>query len=276
MIAVRLEGGLGNQLFQYAFAAAAGRELGVSYCVDSRTVGTDKVRRYFRPRLIPAVVEYVRSRIFCGLLCNVTIEQNGTQPPADVLNRLVDRAVYRGFFQSEEYSASIRQHVKRMFRIKQTYQNEFKRLYGNLYDTSRILAIHLRLTDYAEYGGSFVGGKNLCLPTSYYDNVLRLVPNLELYRIVVVSDDPHEARERLSGVEIAVCKAHSEAMDFQLLQNANLICVANSTFSWWAAYLRKDQLATVFAPQHWLGFKVGREYPVAIVPSKWTQVAVGR
>ena len=61
-------------------------------------------------------------------------------------------------------------------------------------------------------------------------------------------------------------------IDFQLLLNADVAIIANSTFSWWAAYLNPN-IQKVFLPRDWLGFRINKLLPPGIfnrLPSHWT------
>ena len=56
----------------------------------------------------------------------------------------------------------------------------------------------------------------------------------------------------------------SEIVDFQLLMNADICVISNSTFAWWGAYLNRKVHKMVMAPKYFLGFHDGKEFPNGI------------
>ena len=135
------------------------------------------------------------------------------------------------------------------------------------------MAIHFRFGDYLTYGNETLGGTNIVLPEQYYLNAINHIKNISEYKVVVVTDDVDNFGERLSIIKDKIIVSESEIMDFQILLNADLLIISNSTFSWWAAYLNKKQ-PKVFAPEFWMGFKVKKEFPFAIVPDKFEKISV--
>ena len=65
---------------------------------------------------------------------------------------------------------------------------------------------------------------------------------------------------------------NSEIIDFQLIMNADIAIIANSSFSWWAAYLNAKEHKIVYAPKYWLGFKVDKEIPEKIMSVNWNWI----
>jgi hypothetical protein len=179
---------------------------------------------------------------------------------------------YYAYFQSEVYFSQVKDQIKRRFRVKEPFVQEFKKKYRDLFDgKKKVLAIHYRFGDYVDWGKDELGGINLVLPESYYINALSQIPDLEDYQIILVTDDVKTCDSRTFYIKNKKIFSDSEIMDFQLLQHADKLIVANSTFSWWAAYLNKKN-AEVLAPEFWLGFKVRREFPNGIIPGRYQKV----
>ena len=67
--------------------------------------------------------------------------------------------------------------------------------------------------------------------------------------------------------------SNSEIIDFQLIMNADIAIISNSTFAWWAAYICKKK-NHVIAPKNWFGFRIGREHPTGIMTDhfEWRDV----
>jgi len=113
----------------------------------------------------------------------------------------------------------------------------------------------------------------MSLPESFYLNALKQIPDLQDYVIILVTDDAQNAAHKLPALNNKIIISDTEIMDLQLLMNADKLIVSNSSFAWWGAYLNKKN-AAVFAPEYWLGFKVGRELPNAVIPGLFTKIKV--
>jgi hypothetical protein len=271
MIVVRLVGRLGNQLFQHAFAMSEQKRLGVCAIIDDRLMG-DRVSQYFRFKGI------TRSRLLKRIVFRFnkfpTVYQDGGEDITCFFDEKIrDSTDYYAYFQSETYFARVKDEIRDRIRIRQPFQDAFREKYGPLYRNSKVLAIHCRFGDYIDYHREELGGTNFVLPDSYYEHALDRIPDLDDYLVIVVTDDIQACNERMPRLKNKLVISDSEIMDFQLLMNADKLIIANSTFSWWAAYLNpKDP--EVFAPEYWLGFKVSREFPNGIVPARYIKINV--
>lgn len=277
MIGVRLHGRLGNQLFQYAFALATAKKLGVKFYIDKAIepyllpyyfeVNTD----YLQPldRYVFSIKGY--KNIFSSCLRKlwhkilvsirrlkvVTFDENLN---FDLQQHLIaDRILYRGFFQSEDYFKTAIPEVNRHFTIKKKYQDQFQTIWSTFKGTKKTVVVHVRRTDYV--------GINLCLPMSYYHELLEDYTN-EQYQLIFISDDPEFVAQEFGHIADKYISKNSMIIDLQFLIHADICLLANSTFSWWGAYLNCKG-AKVFSPKYWSGFAAGVEEPIGINLKKW-------
>ncbi len=112
--------------------------------------------------------------------------------------------------------------------------------------------------------------------------------------IVFVGDELDEVSQELGSIEDARFEPNEPIVEFQLILHARAAVIPNSTFAWWGAWLA-DGCEVVVAPQYWLGWnhragwhqhrsaaesggrtKRSWEYPRAIIPNEWSQVAIRR
>jgi hypothetical protein len=271
MIIVRLNGRMGNQLFQYAFALSAQKRFRTYAVIDDRFM-RDIVRNYFsvkgvfQHKLIKRVV-YKFNKL-------PTVYQEGDEDVNTFLSTNINNwKNYYAYLQSEAYFSNIKDTIRKRIRIKTQFQAEFQKKYGDLFKNNRILAIHYRFGDYLEWTKEELGGTNFTLPDTYYKNALSLIPDLENYLIILVTDDIQACNSRTQELKNKKIISDTEIMDFQLLMNADKLIIANSSFSWWAAYLNTKG-AQIFAPEYWLGFKVKSEFPKGIIPPDFIKVSV--
>ena len=85
--------------------------------------------------------------------------------------------------------------------------------------------------------------------TDYYERAMALFPN---EKFLVFSDDPEWCKEKFkNNLDIQVMDKGNEIDDFNLLASCKHLIIANSSFSWWAAYLCPDEGKKIVAPKQW-------------------------
>jgi hypothetical protein len=262
MIVTKIEGRLGNQLFQYAFTYSVSKVQNRTYYFWVDPYYSFSVYNYFNLRkgeffrlFFARCLYYLyRKSKFNFLL----LKEGAT-------NELNKRHVfYDGYFQSIIFFKNYEEDIKKMFVIKQKYKNQFNEKYYYLLDSSnKIAVLHVRRTDFISFGTDELGGKDLTLPLSYYQRCINELESIAGLKFLIISDDEKFVKENFKFRNDFEFENNSEIVDFQLLLNADYLVISNSTFAWWAAYLNnKKQI--VYAPKYWLGFKVKTESPIGI------------
>jgi hypothetical protein len=274
MFAVKIEGRLGNQLFQYAFALAQRERYHEDFYLESYRY------RFFRDLFVLPRYFTIRRRLpgsnaFKKLVYLLTsrfkppqLVQDQWFPADDFLRRSGPGVSYRGFFQAEEYFLPVKDLVREEFRIREKYRIDIRDFTGNDRET---IVVHVRRTDYLNWGNDDLG-YNLSLPESYYQRCLDLL-DTSGKNILFLSDDIAYVKERFGRPGAFFSENNSEITDFQLLMQADYLILSNSSFSWWGAYLN-DRAKRVLAPKYWLGFKVGKEWPNGTVCTAWDEMDV--
>ena len=273
MVIVRFQGRLGNQMFQYAFAMSLAKKFKTFFLIDNFEQSI--FLKYFRVEPISKWPFFYKKLLSVfGKYSMQKLEQSGNEPPENWLMENLDHRYYKGFFQSEKYFENVQALVKERFTIKKEFRKMFHDSFGLQFSEKRILAIHCRFGDYLNsWGVKNLGGENLSLPVSYYKNALNLISDITDYTIIVVTDDKALAEQLFQFIPVKFIVSALDIIDFQILQHAHKLIISNSSFSWWAAYLNINS-AQVFAPQYWLGFRIDREWPLGIIPSRFIQVPV--
>ena len=272
MIKVDLWGRMGNQMFQYAFAIATARKLQTKFIIAptekfelTKYFELDPVTNFLYSPILLKVYERIAPRVYT----NETIFQIKEK---EVL--LKDQARYRGFFQSQDFFQVSVDEVKKRFVINRYFRSQFQEKYGKLFNDSKTIVMHFRRTDYQLLGDDSYGGHDMRLPMAYYDNCLKLVEKIEDYIIICISDDVNFVKEYYHDKSNYLFLENDAIIDFQLILNADIAIIANSSFSWWAAYLNMKSNKVVYAPQFWLGFKINEEIPAGIIPNSFIEVNV--
>lgn len=273
MIVVDLIGRLGNQMFQYAFARNTAKTVKTRFIFNP--IYTNELTVYFKLDIVTRCLfsnfGIKLNRILLRRKKNYKIiSQNGWQSNVQIENNVH----YEGFFQSELFFEQNKQKLRSYFSIKQRWIDKFVRKYGNIYTNNKVLVIHIRRTDYQDFGSEQLGGKNLCLPMTYYSNCLNRLGSVDDYAVICISDDIEFAKEHLTCKNSILFESNEAIIDFQLMLNADALIIANSSFAWWAAYLNNKPNKIVYSPKYWLGFKKDVEYPSEITASEFIPVEV--
>lgn len=274
MFGVKIEGRLGNQLFQYAFALAMRERYHEDFYLDGYRNwyfrDTFVLHRYFAIRRSLPGLNAIKKFFYLsrkGFRAPMLV-QDQWFPASDFLDRSAPGLLYGGFFQSEEYFLPVKDLVREQFRIREKHRFDIRRITGNDHET---IVVHVRRTDYLKFGNDDLG-YNLSLPDSYYQRCLATMDTAGK-NILFLSDDIAYVKEKFGGPGAFFSENNSEIVDFQLLMQADYLVLANSSFSWWGAYLN-DRVKRVLAPKHWLGFKVGKEWPSGSVRKNWEAIDV--
>ena len=273
MILVKATDNLGNQMFQYAFAFATARRLKTSFCMNRLRKLT-----YFQLGGDSAPANALRKlRFKFGSLARRPAEKKWLDynegrytAPEKILAGLDDHAVYRGYFQSNRYYAGCETEVKSLFQVQPLLRRRFEQRYTDYLQGPPLAVLHVRGKDYD-------GWDMVTLPWSYYENCLERVTDKEKYRWLVVTDDIDFTRKKLPADWKMELVSGDVIDDFQLMNRAAIHIMANSTFSWWAAYLNPNPSARIMGPKFWFGHKPEYLYeaPEGIMNTAWEWVETG-
>lgn len=267
---------MGNQMFQYAFARA---RRGIALPWASSYEYGFKLG-YFR---LDPLTRYVYShpwtertyRRVCQKLIKWFMHNKvGDRDGYITIDPEATQGYHEGFFQGDVYFKNALPKIRKAFEIKPQYRKAFDGKYCQFFATHKVVAVHLRRTDYTEVEFEGLGGRDVSLPLDYYHKALALIPNLEQYEVLFVSDDIESVRRDFEGPANYHFESNSPIVDFQIIQHADVAIISNSTFAWWAAYLSKNPSPRTIAPKHWIGHKVGKTFPAGIETARFEWIEV--
>ena len=271
IIVMRLFGGLGNQLFQYAFLFALSRQGGKARLETSSYEHDDKrvcELHHFRVSLPieggPPPWAFRKSRIPACLRSLFAApkyphfreeKRHGFDPGLAAPPRR--HTYFKGYFQTEQYFLHCREQLCREFRLKTPLTPENARILEDIRSCCSI-SLHIRRTDYLS--NPYLSPP----PLEYY---LRSMAEMEgrlraagapqeSLRYFIFSDDIEWARQNLRPalphVHVDINDGGTGYFDLELMRNCRHHIIANSTFSWWAAWLNEHAEKIVIAPRIWL------------------------
>ena len=253
---MELRGRLGNQLFNWATGYAISTDLGLKFCMSSRTVrgnldlldldlGTPLCNEAGFADLYRRSVKLKWLRMLTGI--GAVVEEESHEYDPRVLGARGTQTL-RGYFQSWRYFEHHRDVVVEKVSTLRAPSSPFREKLRAL-EQDQWVAIHVRGGEYREKSDTFVQ-----LGSAYYAQALETVFGvLRNPKIVLFSDDIEYAKvvvphfdETLSSEEIP-----SPAERLVLSMRANALIGANSTFSWWAAYGQKKTNSLQIFPSNW-------------------------
>lgn len=275
-VITELLGGLGNQMFQYAMGRTLSLFQGSALLMDTRALeapGPQTPRRYgldvFDVRAERAAPEQLHS--FHGR----RVSEPGPRYQ-DGVTRLEGNVYLHGYWQCERYFRALRPTLKRDFNLKQAPLPRNQDV-ARAIKRGNSVAVHIRRGDYVSRPQAAAHHGSCSL--DYYRSALeQLKQRHGKLRVYAFSDDPDWVREHFTpsvcahmGLTIVSGNQHAPHEDLWLMQQCRHFVIANSSFSWWAAWLGQTRLSTVMAPQRWVvtpGFDTAD-----VVPQNWVRVA---
>ncbi|MHB1180088.1 MAG: alpha-1,2-fucosyltransferase, partial [Daejeonella sp.] len=174
---------------------------------------------------------------------------------------VTDASIYSGYYQTDWYLKNLP--YKLNLKIRKKYMNRFRALYGDLFSKERTLVVHIRRTDYLNYGK-----RDISLPIEYFTERLKAIEDIDSYKVFFLSDDMDYVRSVFEPKPNYIFSDNDDITDFQIIQSADIAIISNSSFAWWAAYL-SEKNNTVYAPKNWIGFRLGKEFPKGIMTEKF-------
>lgn len=275
---VAIAGGLGNQMFQYAYALLLKNLFkDVSLFIPSskweHSSGFE-LSRVFAIQYKPCLWEklYCRSRIFRKLftLTHSTYFGRNFKVVESDLFPAKNYNYFYGTWQSERYLVNSEE-VRNSFKFNEESLNyETKRIAKTINEINISISIHIRRGDYLSE--NFAKGFGNCCPIEYYKRAIEYM-RVKFHDpiFVVFSDDMEWVKDNLV-MENAIYVDHNKDLDswqdMYLMSQCKHNIIANSTFSWWGAWLNDNKDKIVIAPKRWWSTIENDD----VVPDSWIRM----
>lgn len=285
-VIVKLMGGLGNQMFQYAYAKALAGNNTIIFNINSfkKRKHNHESKREYELKIFKSIkvkkinsllLRFIISKTKCiqifkkilSLKVYEVYSVNDNNMSFSVNLSSTNPIYLEGYFQNPIYFNSIRDVLVKEFRFPDL-PNCFKETIHKIQSANSI-SIHVRRGDYLNSGNYEIHG---VLPISYYSKAIEVINNYIQKPIYYVFSD-----------DIIWCKANFNYLDYHInfISNINSdswvdmylmsLCkhniIANSTYSWWSAWLNQNEDKIVVSPKKW--FSTGKDN---IIPEKWIRI----
>lgn len=296
MITVRLSGGMGNQMFQYAHGRALSLKHNVPLKLDVTFLNHRiKFPHFMRPNFSfrnfdldvfniqaeiakPSEIQFWNRPILFGpvmLIIDAILRKLAFLPGWEKkfsFNKETlqfgPNTYLEGFWQSEKYFFDIAPIIREDFTLKEPPSKVIQELMYEIKNTESV-CVHLRRM---HGGGKFHGGYNL----DYYENGIKYIENnKKIDKIYVFSDDIEWCKKniRFSYPTMFVDSEYAGEKGeghLYLMTVCKYFIIPNSTFSWWGAWLSRYKNKIVVCPKQW--FRDATLDTSDLIPSDWIRI----
>ena len=256
MISINCMGGLGNQLFQVSAT--------YSLAVSNNDNAVFNFNNCWTPLQGNQIIKY-RNTIFKNFTyVDNFIAENYYQEPSHNYNEIQYKPnlLLNGYFQSEKYFEKHKNSLIDLFCFDD-YKDKALHFLRNIEGTKT--SLHFRRGDYISYQSV------VCLlDEEYYTPATHYFKDTTF---VIFSDDLNLAKEKFNKPNMFVFDSEDEVLNMTCMSLCDNNIIANSTFSWWGAYLNKNKNKKVIAPSRWFTKNYilqSQEYD--IVPTEWIKI----
>ncbi len=286
MIIGQIIGGLGNQMFQYAFykylsvnkitdlkldlslfenyPLRNGYELEDIFTINEQIATQDEIRNFKSkyPLFFKIENKLLNKNFIFG---SSHYKENKFYIDTKIFDENLKDFYVEGYFQTYKYIQELNQ-ILFQFQMKLSEAEE-QLLQGN------VVSIHIRGGDYITSKKDNVLFGNICT-SNYYKNAIEYIKNSVKDPIFLIfTNDTQYAKQLLNGENFKIVDWNSGKESFRDMYLMSLCkhnIIANSSFSWWGAWLNKNDSKIVIAPNKW--FNDNSIYQNDITPSDWIKV----
>ena len=276
---INISGGLGNQMFQYAFLLAMQEATGDECLMDVSKYATYRLHNGFElldifnisarcatknelKQVTRYTTNYKLSRIYRKFLLpkkTEILEAPGCPYNPNIFIESKGNLFYEGIWQNEQYFGHIRDLILKEFTFKHPL-SEINSLAVKNFIEKITISIHVRRGDYLKHK-NYIG---LC-GLDYYAKAIDYVKNKygKDIQFAVFSNDMQWCKDNIlplfTGYEYTLVdwnRGKESYNDIRLMGACKINIIANSSFSWWAAYLNQTIDKEVIAPDKWTNMPV--------------------
>lgn len=296
MLLVNLIGGLGNQMFQYAFGIGLSdkREIQVKFDTTDlldRSHKENFTYRDFELHVFDAPVDIASDRELSmykyrigftldNLYYKITRKLKNVEFYSEKkyfayepgVLATSDNTYFTGYWQNERYFKENSELIRQAFSFRNCPEGKNKELARQL-QADNSIAVHIRRGDYAN-NQHVQNVHGMCSPEYYQRAVELIASKVSEAKLYVFSDEPEWVMQNLSFAHPATYVNHNKGSnsfeDMRLMSLCKHNIIANSSFSWWGAWLNANPDKIVVAPTKWMqGLHIDCS---DLIPKQWIRL----
>lgn len=253
MLEVILSGGLGNQLFQYSFGRYLSVKRNEELVLNTYRLSISKMNETPRDFYLGSLnlkAHVMREKRLVGLNRPLDLMlKKGLIPGYGYEASSLKKNIFFGYWLDRKFPDAIRTLLVDELTFNESPPSKFQ-LTLDILRNKKVLAVHVRRGDYVtnQKARSFHG----VLDSNYHDKAIKLALKLQSFDdVFIFSDDPVWCKEQFPGYTVIQPFVENPFLDMYLMSKCHSNVIANSTFSWWAAWLNQGAEKMIFAPQRW-------------------------
>jgi hypothetical protein len=253
MIYCNLKGGLGNMLFQIA----AAKSIAIDNNTDCSFPNLESHLHYLNSDTTynPILNHGGEYRSFLSKLqITTTTTKNVVRYPFNYIQSqsFDSDVIIDGFFQSEKYFIHNRQVILDFIKPTSEILDIINDKYGDIVN-GKTTSIHIRRGDYVKHPNH-----HPVQSLEYYNKGMGLLKD-KTETFVVFSDDIEWCKNNLKGNDIIYINNEKDYIELYLMSLCNNNIISNSSFSWWGAWLNKNNNKVVVGPNKWFGWAINHD-----------------
>ncbi len=287
MILIQLSGGLGNQMFQYAFA----KTLQLSHknyevCLDTSDfengyrkfalhhfnitlplITTDEKKRFlqqktFFNKIIDKFLPYYK-RFY--------VEEKYYHFDVNLL-KVSKNCFIKGYFQSEKYFKTYEADIRKEFHFKENPKGRNEQMLEIIRSTPNAVSIHIRRGDFVNHPLHALQDKDFPMKA-----IAMIKSKIDNFHLFVFSNDMPWVQQNLNfDIPFTIVDINNEENGFEdlrLMSSCKHHIIANSSFSWWGAWLNPNPNKIVIAPKKWVNSQAEYYKNLEdIIPQNWIKI----
>ena len=262
-----LKGGIGNQLFQHAFAQSLSKRLNIPLFTDISYYSKDSYG--FKPVIFELCPEIQRSSLVDHSGPGSFILSEGQIESINQIQKIfpdVKNLVLDGYWQGESYfdeNVGLEIYNKLEKRATEYLDQKF---IDRVKNNKNSLSVHVRRKDYGHMG--------VCKVSYYIAAIEHIVLNHPDVEIFVFSDEPNFTRHLMAqnNWSYTLINSGDDLNDLYLMSLCKYFVISNSSYSWWGAWFgehsSKDEDTIVIAPEEWVTI----DSTPSPCPARWIQI----
>ena len=278
MIIVKLIGGMGNQMFQYAFARSISLKTNTEFKINlsflkRKDLGENFTYRDFDLDIFN-ISENIIKEIQTDNLQSVSEKMfSYSQETVNTIEQNIGNDLYLdGYWQSYKYFEEFEDYIKKDFTFKNLVENNkdtnVKNMFKDIIKSNSVM-VNIRRSDYLNNNFHGVMGSD------YINESSKIIESkIDNPKYFVFSDDIEWCKEniKLNNMVIVDHKYKGDRFDLylQLMKSCKHFIIPNSTFAWWAAWLSNNKNKIVISPKSWFtDFNINTN---DLIPSNWVRI----